>query len=121
MKIVSHLAFDGVIGFDIRESPSGFFFLECNPRFWYNMDIAMVAGLNLVSIGLEPAASGRPVAEIAACSIAAPARLPAELLRFKLTSAPDRALVRYLAADIGMAACTAASFISRIMDNTGSI
>ncbi|MBC9179769.1 ATP-grasp domain-containing protein [Pseudoroseomonas ludipueritiae] len=57
-KINRHLEYDGVLGFDIRISPDGsFYFLECNPRFWYNMHIAQMAGLNFVALGFE---SGEP-------------------------------------------------------------
>jgi len=52
-RIVAHLACDGVVGFDVREAPDGALsFIECNPRFWYNIDLAMVAGRNFVALGL---------------------------------------------------------------------
>lgn len=53
-KVIEHFKYDGVIGFDIRERPDGaLFFLECNPRFWYNLDAASRAGLNFVALGME--------------------------------------------------------------------
>ena len=33
--------------------------IECNPRFWYNMDVAMIAGINFVELGCRPVASSR--------------------------------------------------------------
>lgn len=46
---------DGVIGFDVRETAAGTErFLGCNPRFWIDMEKAMLAGLNVVALGLWP-------------------------------------------------------------------
>lgn len=53
LKIIRHLRYDGVIGFDIRDDGKALFFLECNPRFWYNMDRVMLAGMNFVEIGFR--------------------------------------------------------------------
>jgi biotin carboxylase len=55
-RIARHFAYDGVLAFDGRLTPDGRFggFIECNPRFWYNMDVAMIAGLNFVALGLAP-------------------------------------------------------------------
>jgi predicted ATP-grasp superfamily ATP-dependent carboligase len=50
--IVEHFDYHGVVGFDVVRSRSGdAFFIECNPRFWYRMDLALVAGLNFVKLG----------------------------------------------------------------------
>jgi biotin carboxylase len=56
-KVASHFAYDGVIGFDARLSPDGrsVALIECNPRFWFNMDFAMAAGINFVKLGLGEA------------------------------------------------------------------
>jgi hypothetical protein len=55
-KIIETTRFDGVIGFDVRRSRSGdLFFLECNPRFWYNMELVMLAGMNFVKFGIMEA------------------------------------------------------------------
>ncbi|HSC17822.1 MAG TPA: ATP-grasp domain-containing protein [Rhizomicrobium sp.] len=46
-EIVSALKFTGVIGFDARIGFEGtLWMIECNPRFTFNMDVAMVAGMN---------------------------------------------------------------------------
>lgn len=51
-RIVEHLQYDGVIGFDVMErADRSIALLECNPRFWYNMNYAMLAGLNFVEMG----------------------------------------------------------------------
>ncbi|UEM07354.1 ATP-grasp domain-containing protein (plasmid) [Skermanella rosea] len=52
--IADYLKIDGVIGFDVMVGRNGeISFLECNPRFWYNMDVVEVAGINFVSLGIE--------------------------------------------------------------------
>jgi hypothetical protein len=53
-KIIEATNYNGVIGFDIRQHDAGdFYFLECNPRFWYNMELTMLAGLNFVEAGVK--------------------------------------------------------------------
>jgi glutathione synthase/RimK-type ligase-like ATP-grasp enzyme len=54
--IIKHLMCSGVVGFDVRRDARGdFYFIECNPRFWYRMHFAALAGLNFVNAGLSPA------------------------------------------------------------------
>ena len=51
--IAEHCRYTGVLCFDGRLSPSGCVsFIECNPRFWNNMDVAMICGINFVALGL---------------------------------------------------------------------
>jgi ATP-grasp in the biosynthetic pathway with Ter operon len=53
-KIIEATNYTGVIGFDIRQRDvSDFCFLECNPRFWYNMELTMLAGVNFVEAGVK--------------------------------------------------------------------
>ena len=53
-KIIEATNYRGVIGFDFRQRDDGsFVFLECNPRFWYNMELTMLAGANFVRAGVE--------------------------------------------------------------------
>jgi predicted ATP-grasp superfamily ATP-dependent carboligase len=55
-KIIEAMHYSGVIGFDIRQRRDGdFYFLECNPRFWYNMELVMLAGCNFVEHGVKGA------------------------------------------------------------------
>ena len=53
-RIARHFAYDGVLAFDSRITPDGarVEFIECNPRFWANMDIAMLSGINFVELGI---------------------------------------------------------------------
>ncbi len=63
-RIIELYAYDGVIGFDIRLHRNGTpYFIECNPRFWYNMDLVMLAGLNFVEVGLRDKSPALPDGE----------------------------------------------------------
>lgn len=97
--LVSHLNCSGVVGFDVRRSPDGsHFFIECNPRFWYRMEIAAIAGLNFVALGAGTKRS--PSARIpAGTAIRSPKNLLATFLTPWRLSANDLALLRYLASD----------------------
>ena len=55
-RILRPLATSGVFNFDMRRDAQGqVHFLECNPRFFFKIALAMEAGLNFVQCGL-----GRP-------------------------------------------------------------
>jgi predicted ATP-grasp superfamily ATP-dependent carboligase len=50
--IIEHFGYNGLIGFDVLRSQDGeLVFIECNPRFWNRMDLALIAGLNFVEAG----------------------------------------------------------------------
>lgn len=50
-EIAAHLKLDGVFNFDARIEKDGtVWLLECNPRFFFTMDAAMVAGANFAKI-----------------------------------------------------------------------
>ena len=52
-RITAHLKADGIYNFDIVRSRGGeVFFLECNPRMFFTMNMSMLAGLNFVAAGL---------------------------------------------------------------------
>ncbi|HWY14128.1 MAG TPA: ATP-grasp domain-containing protein [Rhizomicrobium sp.] len=52
-KIVEQLRLDGIFNFDMRMSKAGnVYFLECNPRVFYKMNLSMLAGINFVGLGL---------------------------------------------------------------------
>jgi len=52
-KIVADTCYSGVCNFDMRLAPDGkIYFLECNPRFFYKMDMSLIAGVNFVAHGL---------------------------------------------------------------------
>lgn len=52
-KLVRRLGLSGVYNFDMRTDASGrVFYLECNPRVSYKMDMSMLAGINFLALGL---------------------------------------------------------------------
>jgi len=52
-KIVGQLKVDGIVNFDMRRATDGrVFFIECNPRVYWNIATTMLAGLNFISLGL---------------------------------------------------------------------
>ncbi len=61
-KIVARLHLDGVYNFDMILRPDGsVYYLECNPRFYFYINLAMIAGVNFVKRGLpgaEPPGAG---------------------------------------------------------------
>ncbi|MGH6981374.1 MAG: ATP-grasp domain-containing protein, partial [Stellaceae bacterium] len=59
-KIAAHMGIDGVFNFDMRLAPDGtVYYLECNPRFFFKINLSMLAGVNFVRMGLN--ATGRAV------------------------------------------------------------
>ena len=53
-KIVVHRTLTGVYNFDMILAPDGaVYYLECNPRFFYKINLSMVAGVNFVEHGLS--------------------------------------------------------------------
>jgi hypothetical protein len=60
--MVQHLGYSGLIGFDVRRAADGTVaFIECNPRFWYRMELALLAGLNVVELGFMDPPGTLPV------------------------------------------------------------
>lgn len=112
LKIIRHLHYDGVIGFDVRDNGKALFFLECNPRFWYNMDLVMLAGMNAVEIGFS-----QPEDKTARVPARAKMKPPSVRRRTKpatrLASSARPALLSYYLSDLPMAISVIANKISR--------
>ncbi len=101
-SIIQATNYTGVIGFDIRQRETGeLCFLECNPRFWYNMELVMLAGFNFVEPGLEGAKPRKAPGLAGKVMIR-----PAGLLRRSCSGRADLrsrlAVLGYLAADLPM-------------------
>jgi predicted ATP-grasp superfamily ATP-dependent carboligase len=96
-QIVDALRLNGIINFDLRVSSSGsVYVIECNPRCWFNMDIALAAGFNFIAPGLPdryPARNG--IARDVAAQIRTPRRTLSDLLRMRRVSAGDLWLLGY--------------------------
>ncbi|WP_131194874.1 ATP-grasp domain-containing protein [Lichenihabitans psoromatis] len=101
LSIISHLNYNGVIGFDIRRDPAGeIYFIECNPRFWYRIHFASIIGINFVKEGLainngsmQDAKDKRDVTVMTYSALAAHLFMPWRLTTY------DFAMLRYLAVD----------------------
>jgi hypothetical protein len=62
-QVVAHTRCSGVVNFDARRTPEGeISLIECNPRPWYHMHLAMLVGLNFAKYCVHgcdaPSASG---------------------------------------------------------------
>jgi predicted ATP-grasp superfamily ATP-dependent carboligase len=58
-RITARMGVDGVFNFDMRLAPDGeIYYLECNPRFFFKINLSMLAGVNFVAAGLS--ALGHP-------------------------------------------------------------
>lgn len=80
-KIARATAFDGLFNFDMRRAPDGrIYFLECNPRIYFKIEMSRLAGVDFIGMALGRSASVEPL-------FAAPTqvRLPKALLLSLLT------------------------------------
>lgn len=98
--IMARFEADGVLNFDMRLAPDGeIYYLECNPRFFYKIDLAMLAGLNFVSFGLERDIRDVPTSIPSGTSV----KLPQALVRSLITpwrfTRKDFAMLHYILAD----------------------
>lgn len=113
-QIARHFRYDGVLAFDSRRTPDGerIEFIECNPRFWFNMDVAMLCGINFVDLGLRlcagqrvaaPSVSGRRVSNVRGilATLARPWKLGATDVRTLRYHLSDPAVSILLASGLG--------------------
>ncbi len=53
---MARMGVDGVFNFDMRLAPDGsIYYLECNPRFFFKINLSMLAGVNFVAMGMAAA------------------------------------------------------------------
>ena len=72
------------INFDARiDNDGNVWLIECNPRFYFNMDVAMVAGLNFADLANS---SGRSIEDQ---TIRIPQALLRDLLKLELPTSSD--------------------------------
>jgi predicted ATP-grasp superfamily ATP-dependent carboligase len=99
-KVVEHYGLDGVYNFDMRLAPDGrIFFLECNPRFFWKINLSMIAGINFVGLGLRPAAPSAPTTVVAGVKVRLPRALALSLLTSGRCSRRDWAMAAWLYLD----------------------
>jgi biotin carboxylase len=96
-KIVTDLAHElnlsGVYNFDARVDAEGrVWMIECNPRFFFNMDVVAVAGMNFAA--LDDNIPGVPVT-LAHDDMRVPLATARDLLRGHLPDANDRRMLKH--------------------------
>jgi biotin carboxylase len=110
-RITHDLRLTGVFNFDARVDAEGrVWMIECNPRFFFNMDVAMVAGMNFADV---TDISDRQVASLANCEIRAPQALLRMLRDYRLPRARDWKMLGHWLADPLMFALIAAGYDRR--------
>jgi predicted ATP-grasp superfamily ATP-dependent carboligase len=120
LKIIRRLRYDGVIGFDVRDNGKALFFLECNPRFWYNMDLVMLAGMNFVEIGFsQPADASARIATLASISMMRQSARLRTRSAAPVTLSRQRALLSYYWSDPPMAFLISMNKLSRALGLIG--
>jgi predicted ATP-grasp superfamily ATP-dependent carboligase len=98
-KIVKHLVLDGVLNFDMRRTPDGhIYYLECNPRLFYNMSWLMLAGINFVGLGIN-GGDGASAPVPGGTEIKLPRGIARALLKPWTLTRRDFATIEYLLAD----------------------
>jgi predicted ATP-grasp superfamily ATP-dependent carboligase len=99
-KLVEHCGLDGVYNFDMRRAPDGrIFFLECNPRFFFKIDLSMMAGINFVGWGLYPPPVDAPATVVSDVKVRFPKALAFSLLTSGRCSRRDWAMAAHLYLD----------------------
>jgi hypothetical protein len=100
-RIVGALRYDGVINFDVRETPDGELdFIEANPRFWANVDKTLVGGdVNFVAEGFAPLAPGDDVVHVPSSVVRTLPAMARGLLEGHWLSAADIRYLRFVFAE----------------------
>jgi biotin carboxylase len=98
-RIMAYAGSDGVYNFDMRRTVDGrIYFLECNPRFFYKIDLSMVAGMNFIQRGIRPH-SVMPGSVPDGRRVRMPLATVVDLCKPWTLSVRDLAMMRYLYAD----------------------
>lgn len=64
--VAGHVGLEGMFNFDMRVAPTGeVYFLECNPRVFFSMKMAGLAGINFLRLGLMEPEPPAPLAALA--------------------------------------------------------
>ncbi|HEY1962188.1 MAG TPA: ATP-grasp domain-containing protein [Rhizomicrobium sp.] len=106
-RLASVLNLTGVINFDARIDRDGrVWMIECNPRFYFNMDVAMVAGLNFADWRAD-------IASVREREVRIPNALLRGLLRMRRPSAVDLRMLWHWLNDPLMFALVATGYQQR--------
>ena len=105
-EIATDLKLDGVFNFDARiEADGTVWLIECNPRFFFTMDAAMVSGANFAKIEIADGARSHfsrveagpdgPIITGADGQLRQPEALLKRLLRGRLPNRMDRKMLAH--------------------------
>jgi predicted ATP-grasp superfamily ATP-dependent carboligase len=99
-KIMSRFDLDGVYNFDMMLAADGsIYYLECNPRFFFKINLSMIAGINFVAHGIP----GAKIQGTGSIESGVQVRFPKALLRSLLSSGRctkrDWAMLSYMFSD----------------------
>ena len=105
-EIAANLKLDGVCNFDARiEADGTVWLIECNPRFFFTMDAAMVSGANFAKIEIAEGARSHfsrveagpdgPIITVADGQLRQPEALLKRLLRGRLPNRMDRKMLAH--------------------------
>jgi glutathione synthase/RimK-type ligase-like ATP-grasp enzyme len=98
-RIMAHAGSDGVYNFDLRRTTDGrLYFLECNPRFFYKINLSMVAGMNFTQPGIDPGIA-MPETVPDGRRVRMPLALAVDLVKPWALSSRDVAMMKYLYSD----------------------
>jgi predicted ATP-grasp superfamily ATP-dependent carboligase len=99
-RLLGPMRVDGVFNFDMRLTPEGdVYYLECNPRFFFKIDLSMIAGVNFVGLGLVEQRDDTPVAVRARTEFCYPRTLLRSPRRWARCTRRDLALAIHALSD----------------------
>ena len=95
-----HYGLEGVYNFDMILAPDGcIYYLECNPRFFYKINLSMIAGINFVEFGLPGERSTGPALIPDGTSVRFPSAVLASLASGGRPTKRDWAMATYIYSD----------------------
>jgi hypothetical protein len=99
-RIMAQFEAYGVFNFDMRLAANGtIYYLECNPRFFYKMDLAMLAGINFARFGLWGNTTDIATSVPSGTSVKLPQALVRSLVRPWRLTRKDFKMMKYILAD----------------------
>lgn len=98
-NLMAYAGSDGVYNFDMRRTADGgVYFLECNPRIFYKINLSMVAGINFTLRGITPGGA-IPASVPDGRRVRMPLAFAADLFKPWTLSLRDLAMMKYLYSD----------------------
>ena len=99
-RIAAHVGAEGVFNFDMIAADDGkIYYLECNPRFFYKINLSMLGGINFVALGLEGDGGAVPLRLPDGTSVRRPEAVLTSPRCWPRLTRRDRAAARYTWSD----------------------